>query len=86
VSCKELERDTFSDPRVQAQLHDTVLIQADVTAYDAHDKALLERFGLYGPPAILFFGRDGLERRDYRIIGFMAADSFQSHAAAASRS
>ena len=86
VSCKELERNTFSDPRVQAQLHDTVLIQADVTAYDAHDKALLERFGLYGPPAILFFGRDGLERRGYRIIGFMAADSFQSHAAAASRS
>jgi thiol:disulfide interchange protein DsbD len=86
VSCKELERDTFSDPRVRAQLRDSVLIQADVTAYDAADKALLDRFGLYGPPAILFFGRDGREQRGFRIIGFMAADAFQSHVAAAARS
>ena len=86
VSCKELERYTFSDPRVQAQLQDTVLIQADVTAYDAEDKVLLQRFGLHGPPAILFFRRDGLEQRRFRVIGFMAAAAFQSHVAAAARS
>jgi thiol:disulfide interchange protein DsbD len=86
VSCKQLERETFSDPRVRAQLRDSVLIQADVTAYDADDKALLDRFGLYGPPAILFFGRDGREQRGFRVIGFIAADAFQPHIAAAARS
>ena len=80
VSCKEMERYTFSDPDVIASLRDFVLLQADVTADDAEDKALLQgHFGLPGPPSIMFYGRDGAERRNYRVVGFMAADEFASH-------
>ena len=78
VSCKEMERDTFSDPAVQAALADAVLVQADVTVYDDADRALLERFGLFGPPAILFFSADGRELRNLRVIGFMDARDFGS--------
>jgi thiol:disulfide interchange protein DsbD len=86
VSCKEMERETFSDPRVRDALGTTVLVQADVTAYDDADQALLARFGLHGPPAILFFGTNGRERREYRVIGFMNAASFQPHVSSAQRS
>ncbi len=80
VSCKELERYTFSDPAVAQALQGFVLLQADVTAYDEEDKALIEgRFGLPGPPGIIFYGRDGKERRDYRVIGFLAAEPFAAH-------
>ena len=61
VSCKEMEKLTFTDPRVRASSTDMVLLQADVTANDADDKALLKRFGLFGPPGIIFFGKDGAE-------------------------
>lgn len=81
-----MEHETFSDRSVQAALGDTVLIQADVTDYDAADKALLARFGLHGPPAILFFGPDGTERREFRVIGFMNAAAFQPHVTSARRS
>jgi thiol:disulfide interchange protein DsbD len=76
ISCKEMEKYTFTDPRVQQSLADTVLLQADVTANDAADKALLRHFDLIGPPAILFFGEDGEERRPFRVVGFMAAADF----------
>jgi len=78
VSCKEMERDTFSDPAVQAALAGAVLVQADVTVYDDADRALLERFGLFGPPAILFFDASGRELRSLRVIGFMDASAFGS--------
>jgi len=77
VSCKEMERYTFSDTSVQAALGDTLLLQADVTANDAQDQALLARFDLFGPPAILFFGPDGRERPNYRVVGFMKAEPFR---------
>ena len=77
VSCKEMERFTFSDPAVQAALSGVLLLQTDVTANDALDKALLAEFGLFGPPAILFFGSDGRERRDLRVVGFMNAGEFR---------
>ncbi|RMD70647.1 MAG: thiol:disulfide interchange protein, partial [Gammaproteobacteria bacterium] len=76
VSCKEMERYTFTDPRVREALKGVVLLQADVTANDAQDKALLKRFGIIGPPAILFFGPDGKERRRYRVVGYMPPDKF----------
>ncbi len=63
VSCKEMEHMTFVDPRVRARLSEIVLLQADVTANNADDKALLKRFGLFGPPGIILFGADGRERR-----------------------
>ena len=77
VSCKEMERYTFTDESVQAALAGTILLQSDVTANDELDKALLEHFDLFGPPAILFFGPDGEERPGYRVVGYMQAPRFR---------
>ena len=77
--CLKMEDYTFSDPRVQAALAGTTLLQADVTANDSEDLALLNHFRLFAPPAILFFGADSQERRDYRMVGFMDADDFMAH-------
>ena len=77
VSCKEMERFTFSDPAVRTALAGVLLLQTDVTANDALDKALLAEFGLFGPPAILFFGPDGRELPELRVVGFMNAGEFR---------
>ena len=79
VSCIEMERYTFTDATVQAALSNTVLLQADVTANDDEDQALLKRFGVFGPPTIIFFGRDGLQRNGYEVVGYMKAKEFTSH-------
>ncbi len=79
ISCKELEAFTFPDRRVQRALEGVVLLRADVTANDAGDRALLQRFDLYGPPAILFFGPDGVERRGGRLVGFVGPEAFARH-------
>jgi len=80
VTCKEMERYTFSDPQVISALEGAVLLQADVTANDAEDQALLkDRFKLLGPPAILLFDTKGQELRNYRVVGFMEADRFEDH-------
>lgn len=79
TSCIEMERYTFSDPAVQAALSGAVLVQADVTANDDADQALLRHFGIFGPPSIIFFGPDGQERGGYRIVGFKDAAAFASH-------
>ena len=79
VSCKEMEAWTFTDAGVQAALSNTVWLQADVTANDAEDKALLDRFGVFGPPTIIFFGTDGQQRRGYEVVGYMKAEDFASH-------
>jgi thiol:disulfide interchange protein DsbD len=83
VSCKEMERYTFTDPGVQVEFARAVLLQADVTANDAEDQALLQRFGILGPPTIVFFGADGHERSEYRVVGFKPAAEFRAHLAAA---
>lgn len=79
ITCKELEAFTFTDPGVHQALEDVILIRADVTDNDAQDKALLKRFGIIGPPAILFFTPDGEEQRGYRVVGFMNAADFRAH-------
>lgn len=76
ISCKEMERLTFNDNGVQARLKNAVLLQADVTANDAADKALLQRFQLFGPPATLFFAADGKEKADFRVTGYQDAPQF----------
>ncbi len=76
VSCKEMERFTFADPRVQARLAGWTLLQADVTANSAADQALLQRFQLYGPPGIIFFDRQGREISGIRVVGFQSAEDF----------
>jgi thiol:disulfide interchange protein DsbD len=76
VSCKEMERFTFSDSQVQARLGRMVLLRADVTANTADDKALLKRFRLFGPPGIVFFDAGGREIEGLRVIGYQPPEKF----------
>ncbi|MBK9161589.1 MAG: protein-disulfide reductase DsbD [Nitrosomonadales bacterium] len=76
VSCKEMERFTFADAVVQDKLGAVLLLQVDVTANSASDKALLKRFSLYGPPATLFFDTEGRELGDFRVVGYQDAAQF----------
>lgn len=80
VDCKIMDRRTFSDPEVRRTLADAVLLRADVTANDAVDQELLRHFGLFGPPAILFFDARGDELRQFRLIGYIDPDAFSRHA------
>ena len=75
VSCKEMEKFTFADPKIEARLAQLLLLQADVTANNGDDKALLKRFGLFGPPGIIFFSK-GNELPNTRVIGFQNTDRF----------
>jgi thiol:disulfide interchange protein DsbD len=76
VSCKEMERFTFSDGAVQKKLAGAVLLKADVTANNEADKALLRRFQLFGPPGTIFFDASGREIAGSRVIGFQSSDRF----------
>jgi thiol:disulfide interchange protein DsbD len=76
ISCKEMEAYTFTDPHVKQTLAGFVLLQVDVTNNTDADKALLAKFHLIGPPAILFFGADQQEKSTYRVIGYQDADIF----------
>ncbi|MFC7289092.1 protein-disulfide reductase DsbD [Herminiimonas glaciei] len=76
VSCIEMEKLTFTDKRVRAHFAEMVLLQVDVTANDAEDKAMLRRFNLFGPPGIIFFDKAGQEIQGGRVIGFQNADKF----------
>ena len=76
ISCKEMERFTFADPAVARRLAGFQLLQADVTANSDADKALLKRFGLFGPPGIIFFDSAGQERQGLRVVGFQPAEAF----------
>jgi thioredoxin:protein disulfide reductase len=78
VACKELEQLTFSDPKVQQQLKNTTLLQVDVTANSNEDKALLKRFGLFGPPGIAFFNSNGKEMTTLKTVGFQDAERFST--------
>lgn len=79
VACKEFEKYTFSDPLVQNALKDTVLLQANVTANTAQDKALLKQLSVLGLPTILFFNEQGEEQPSERVTGFMDATAFSAH-------
>ena len=81
VSCKEMEKYTFSVPEVQQDLAGFVLLKADVTANSEADQALFRRFGVYGPPTTAFFGTQGRECRAFRLVGYVKADDFRSHLA-----
>ncbi len=76
VSCKEMESFTFADPKVAARMKDFVLLQADVTANSADDAQLLKRFGLFGPPGIIFFDKNGREIERLRIVGYEPPEQF----------
>ncbi|PPD18236.1 MAG: thiol:disulfide interchange protein [Methylotenera sp.] len=75
VACKEMEKFTFSDSTIQAELKDTVLLQVDVTENNDDDQALLKRFGLFGPPGIIFFDVAGNEIKP-KVIGYKNVAQF----------
>lgn len=79
VSCKEMEEYTFTDTGVQAALAGTTVLQADVTANDADDQELLQRFGVFGPPTIVFFDANGEQLKGFEVVGFMKAEDFAQH-------
>ena len=76
ISCKEMEVNTFANPEVSKELQQFVLLQADVTANSRDNQALLKRFGLFGPPGILFFNLESQEQQDQRVIGYMPPQRF----------
>jgi thiol:disulfide interchange protein DsbD len=76
ISCKEMEAYTFTDPNVKQALANFVLLQADVTKDSDDDKALLAKFNLIGPPAILFFVTGNRESTAHRVIGYQDAETF----------
>lgn len=76
VSCIEMEKLTFVDPAVREKIGRAVLLQVDVTANDADDKAMLKRFQLFGPPGIIMFNPQGQEIAQSRVIGFQNAATF----------
>ena len=79
VSCKEMEKYTFAKADVQRALSGTVLLQADVTANDEDDKALLKHFQLIGPPSMLFYDSSGNKRPELSLVGYKPADEFVQH-------
>jgi thiol:disulfide interchange protein DsbD len=76
VSCKEMERYTFTDPAVRGKLKPVLLLQADVTANSEADLNLLKQYGLYGPPATVFFDAQGKEMGAFRVTGYQDAAQF----------
>ena len=78
VSCKEMEKFTFADPKVAAKMQQFTLLQADVTANNADDKTLLKRFGLFGPPGIIFFDKSGQENAGLRVVGYQPVAQFMT--------
>jgi thioredoxin:protein disulfide reductase len=79
VSCREFEAFTLSDERVQKKLTTITLLRFDITAMNEQDQALLRRYGLFGPPALLFFNPQGPELSHHRVIGFQSAAQFLAH-------
>jgi len=79
ISCKEMEEYTFPEAGVIGALKPFMLLRADVTDNNDDDQALLERFRSFGPPTIAFFDKSGFERDNYKLVGFVPADKFQSH-------
>lgn len=79
VECIRMERNTFPEPEVQALLDRMQLLQADVTEHDETDQALMARFGIIGPPAIMFFDQSGEEMQEFRLFGYFTPEEFSSH-------
>ena len=79
VECKRMERNTFPVPAVAELMGELQLLQADVTANDDTDQALMKKFGIIGPPAILFFDRQGHEMKQYRMVGYFEPEEFAAH-------
>ncbi|MFM0572630.1 protein-disulfide reductase DsbD [Paraburkholderia caledonica] len=79
ISCKELERFTFTDARVVSEFAHWKLLRIDVTKNTPEDAEMLRRFGLFGPPALIFYDRNGRQQVDAQLVGFVGADAFLAH-------
>ncbi len=76
ISCKKIEREVFNSPQIGPQLADYRLLRFDMTDSTAAQRALLDRYGLFGPPAIQLFAANGQEMHDLRVIGEIDAPGF----------
>ena len=83
ISCKVIEHEVLNDTRVVERLKGYRLIRFDITDSNAEQRALLDRYKLFGPPALMFFGKDGVERTDVRVIGEINAEDFAERVAKA---
>jgi thiol:disulfide interchange protein DsbD len=81
ISCKVMERTVFPEPAVAEKLAQFTLLRADVTANDDQDQALLKRYGLFGPPSLVFFGEDGGEFEEFRVQGEVDAERLSAQLA-----
>jgi thiol:disulfide interchange protein DsbD len=79
VECIRMERNTFGEPEIQKLFAEIKPLQADVTENDNIDQALMQKYGVIGPPAILFFDRQGREMPAFRLVGYFEADEFAKH-------
>jgi thiol:disulfide interchange protein DsbD len=79
IECVRMERNTFGEPEIQALFKQIQPIQADVTPNDKIDQALMSKYGIIGPPAILFFDRNGNELQAYRLVGYFDPEEFAAH-------
>jgi thiol:disulfide interchange protein DsbD len=79
TSCKELEHNTFSDPAVATALQEYVLIQADVTSNSDEERALSQRYGVFGPPTMIFFDQDGNSIDAKKLVGYKPPEAFLEH-------
>jgi thiol:disulfide interchange protein DsbD len=77
--CKELEEVTFSDKRVKAKMSEFVLVQADLTENSKSQKELSKKYGVFGPPVIMFFDKESNVIKSKTIVGFISPDEFLSH-------
>lgn len=83
ISCKVIEREVLSDRQVVERLQGYRLVRFDITASNREQRAQLDRYHLFGPPALMFFGKDGVERADVRVVGEISAADFAERIAAA---
>ncbi|WP_030128246.1 protein-disulfide reductase DsbD [Pseudomonas sp. QTF5] len=81
ISCKVIEHEVLNDAKVVEHLKGYRLIRFDITASNAEQRALLDRYKLFGPPALMFFDKDGIERTDVRVIGEINAKNFAERVA-----
>ncbi len=79
VECIRMERNTFGEPEIQDLFRQVQPLQADVTGNDETDRALMDKYGIIGPPAILFFDSQGNEMRGYRLVGYFGPGEFAKH-------
>ncbi len=79
ISCKEMEKYAFTHPKVLAALKDVATLQTDVTPNDSVDRKFMTSLNIYGPPAILFYDKNGIEIPNTRVVGEMKGEEFAAH-------